>query len=170
MPMDEVDDRLVVRFLIFLLAYVAIFICYYGDSSIWKKRAFSHDLHAAPLPNRIMRPFELYNGSLLSPEGQDQRWNDFSQYYIHLQSELAKRKLDRYVIYTTTNSGLANKLNGLVSSLLVAMVTNRGLKRMYGEVSTTVVDEWLSFDSYFHLPLESHHYFKNCIDFMGYER
>ena len=113
---------------------MGIFFCYFGDSSIWKKRAFSHDLLAAPIANRYMRPFEHYNGSLLSPEGQDQRWDDFSQYYIQLQSELAKRKLNRYVIYTTTNSGLANKLNGLVSSLLVAMVTNRGLKRMCGRV------------------------------------
>ena len=134
MSMEEVDDKLVVRFLFFLLAYVGIFFCYFGDSSIWKKRAFSHDLLAAPIANRYMRPFEHYNGSLLSPEGQDRRWDDFSQYYIQLQSELAKRKLNRYVIYTTTNSGLANKLNGLVSSLLVAMVTNRGLKRMCGRV------------------------------------
>lgn len=134
MSMEEVDDKLVVRFLFFLLAYVGIFFCYFGDSSIWKKRAFSHDLLAAPIANRYMRPFEHYNGSLLSPEGQDQRWDDFSRYYIQLQSELAKRKLNRYVIYTTTNSGLANKLNGLVSSLLVAMVTNRGLKRMCGRV------------------------------------
>ena len=134
MSMEEVDDKLVVRFLFFLLASVGIFFCYFGDSSIWKKRAFSHDLLAAPIANRYMRPFEHYNGSLLSPEGQDQRWDDFSQYYIQLQSELAKRKLNRYVIYTTSNSGLANKLNGLVSSLLVAMVTNRGLKRMCGRV------------------------------------
>ena len=52
MSMEEVDDKLVVRFLFFLLAYVGIFFCYFGDSSIWKKRAFSHDLLAAPIANR----------------------------------------------------------------------------------------------------------------------
>ena len=89
------------------------------------------DLHPVPLPNCIMEPFKHYNGTLLSPEGQDRRWQDYSEYFIRYQEELSKRSIEHYVVYTTTNSGLANKLNGLVSSLLIAMVTNRGLQCIF---------------------------------------
>ena len=68
------------------------------------------------------------NGTLLSPEGQDQRWNDFMEYYKRLQMKLLDTGNEYYVIYTTTYSGLANKLNGLISGLLLAMTTNRGFQ------------------------------------------
>lgn len=68
------------------------------------------------------------NGTLLSPEGQDQRWDDFLEYYKCLQKKLMDTGKEYYVIYTTTYSGLANKLNGLVSGLLLAMITNRGFQ------------------------------------------
>lgn len=83
-------------------------------------------LDVVDLPNRIMKAFEFLNSTLLSPEGQDMRWNEYSKYYQEYQSKLTKTDLEYYVVYTTTYSGLANKLNGLVSSLLIAMVTNRG--------------------------------------------
>ena len=71
------------------------------------------------------------NSTLLSPEGQDARWNDYKKYYQEYQSKLSASGKEYFVIYTTTYSGLANKLNGLVSSLLIAMVTNRGFKRIF---------------------------------------
>ena len=46
------------------------------------------------------------------------------------QANLTATKENHYVLYSTTYSGIANKIDGLVSSLLIAMLTNRGLKRM----------------------------------------
>ena len=63
---------------------------------------------------------------MLSPESQDKRWNEYKKYYIQYQSKLSETDLEHYVVYTTTYSGLANKLNGLISGLLLAMVTDRG--------------------------------------------
>lgn len=77
-------------------------------------------------PDRIVGPFHQSNYTLLSPEIQDKRWKEYKKYYIHYQSRLSGTGLEHYVVYTTTYSGLANKLNGLISGLLLAMVTDRG--------------------------------------------
>lgn len=69
------------------------------------------------------------NGTLLSPENQDRRWEEFSLYYKQLQERLTSKQREYYVIYTTTYSGLANKLNGMISGLLLAMATGRGFQR-----------------------------------------
>lgn len=69
------------------------------------------------------------NGTLLSPENQDRRWEEFSLYYKQLQERLTRKQREYYVIYTTTYSGLANKLNGMISGLLLAMATGRGFQR-----------------------------------------
>lgn len=127
--MDDVDDRLLRRFIIYLFVFSGILVYNLFGTHTFKVLPSFRDLHPVPLPNCIMEPFKHYNGTLLSPEGQDRRWQEYSDYYIRYQEELSKRSIEHYVVYTTTNSGLANKLNGLVSSLLIAMVTNRGLQR-----------------------------------------
>lgn len=81
-------------------------------------------------PFRIMNDFPTSNYTLLSPEEQDIRWKKYQVYYQDYQAKLTETGKEYYVIYTTTYSGLANKLNGLISSLLVAMVTDRGFLRM----------------------------------------
>lgn len=82
-------------------------------------------------PFRIMNDFPNSNYTLLSPEEQDIRWKKYQIYYQDYQARLSQTGKEYYVIYTTTYSGLANKLNGLISSLLVAMVTDRGFLRIY---------------------------------------
>lgn len=77
-------------------------------------------------PDRIIGSFHQSNYTMLSPESQDKRWNEYKKYYIQYQSKLSETDLEHYVVYTTTYSGLANKLNGLISGLLLAMVTDRG--------------------------------------------
>ena len=128
--MDDVDDKLLKSFIIYLFVFSGILVYNLFGAHFLKTLPVFHDIHPVPLPNSIMEPFQHFNGTLLSPEGQDRRWRDYSEYYIRYQEELSKRSIEHYVVYTTTNSGLANKLNGLVSSLLIAMVTNRGLQRI----------------------------------------
>ena len=78
-----------------------------------------------------MESFDYHNTSWVSAEDQDRRWAAYKQYFVKYQHRLRQTSLEYYVVYTTTNSGLANKLNGLVSSLLIAMVTDRGLLRSH---------------------------------------
>lgn len=74
--------------------------------------------------------FPYFQQSKLSPKLQDQRWENFKKQYCMYQANLTATKENHYVLYSTTYSGIANKIDGLVSSLLIAMLTNRGLKRM----------------------------------------
>ena len=117
----------------FIFWVVLIFISYFLSFHNERKSPIADNsfLDIMNYPNRIIRSFAHTNGTLLSPEGQDIRWNDFVKYYQELQFALSQTDLERYVIYTTTYSGLANKLNGLISSLLIAMVTNRGFMRIH---------------------------------------
>lgn len=80
--------------------------------------------------NTALQRFSHTNGAMLSPREQDKRWEDYKQHYISYQSRLTNTSYEYYVIYHTTYSGLANKINGLVSSLLLAMLTDRGFKRI----------------------------------------
>lgn len=88
--------------------------------------ASTNALNILGFPGKIMEPFKHTNSTLLSPEEQDIRWNDYVKFYQEYQRKLSQTEFERYVVYTTTYSGLANKLNGLISSLLIAMVTDRG--------------------------------------------
>lgn len=74
--------------------------------------------------------FPYFQQTKLSPLLQDQRWENFKKLYCMYQANLTATKENHYVLYSTTYSGIANKIDGLVSSLLIAMLTNRGLKRM----------------------------------------
>ena len=94
----------------------------------WHTVGLRKDPFVIDVSDSLAGYFGHRNGTLLSPEGQDQRWKDFLEYYKHLQKKLANTGKEYYVIYTTTYSGLANKLNGMVSGLLLAMVTNRGFQ------------------------------------------
>ena len=129
LQMDEVNDQQFRRFVIFVGLFLLI-ICFSSvraSLADFDKRL--RDLALDPTPYRMVGEFEHNNGTLLSPQGQDQRWDDFSTYFIKFQADLNRRRINRYVVYSTTNSGLANKINGLLSSLLIAMVSERGLQR-----------------------------------------
>ena len=73
--------------------------------------------------------FSYFQQTKLSPQLQDLRWENFKKQYSLYQANLTATKENHYVLYSTTYSGLANKIDGLVSSLLIAMLTNRGFKR-----------------------------------------
>lgn len=73
--------------------------------------------------------FPYFQQTRLSPKLQDLRWDNFKKQYCMYQANLTATKENHYVLYSTTYSGLANKIDGLVSSLLIAMLTNRGFKR-----------------------------------------
>ena len=155
--MDDVDDVLVKKELIYIIVFAMVFVVNYAFYLLSTNPVRLSSLYLGTLPSIIIDPFQHTNGTLLSPEGQDIRWRDFVQYYCLYQSRLSRTSFNRYVIYSSTYSGLANKINGLVSSLLIAMVTDRGLKRFIVVRVSPLVADWPSFDSYFNLPLEGHH-------------
>ena len=101
--------------------------------------------------------FPYFQQIKLSPQLQDLRWDNFKKSFCSHQANLTASKEQHYVLYSTTYSGLANKVDGLVSSLLIAMLTNRGFKCIKSNSILFVVADWKSFDSYFDLPLVNHH-------------
>ena len=127
--MDEVNDQQFRRFVIFVGWFLLIICFHFMHTSLDDFEKYLRDPALDSTPYRMVGEFEHYNGTLLSPQGQDQRWDDFSRYFIKFQADLNRRRINRYVVYSTTNSGLANKINGLLSSLLIAMVSDRGLQR-----------------------------------------
>lgn len=68
--MDDVDDRLLRRFIIYLFVFSGILVYNLFGTHTFKVLPSFRDLHPVPLPNCIMEPFKHYNGTLLSPEGQ----------------------------------------------------------------------------------------------------
>lgn len=129
--MEEVDDKQFKRFVVFIGWFVLMIGLNSMKTSLVGFEKGLRDSSLDPIPYRMIGEFEHSNGTLLSPQGQDQRWDNFLEYFIKYQEELNRRHANRYVVYSTTNSGLANKINGLLSSLLIAMVSNRGLQRKY---------------------------------------
>lgn len=127
--MEDVDDTLVRKAVTFVLLFAIVVSVNYAWGVISTKSLQLSSVYLSPYPSIVMNNFRHSNGTLLSPEGQDVRWNDFKAYYSLYQSRLSRTSFEHYVIYYSTFSGLANKINGLVSCLLIAMVTDRGLKR-----------------------------------------
>ena len=160
--MDDVDDTLVKKAIAFVLLFGVVVTVNYTWGVISTKSLQLSSVYLSPYPSIVMNNFRHSNGTLLSPEGQDVRWNDYKAYYSAYQARLSRTSFEHYVIYYSTLSGLANKINGLVSCLLIAMVTDRGLKRYCLSSGRCVVADWPSFDSYFDLPLENHHVNLTC--------
>ena len=127
--MDDVDDTLVRKAIAFVLLFGVLVTVNYTWGVISTKSLQLSSVYLSPYPSIVMNNFRHSNGTLLSPEGQDVRWNDYKAYYSAYQARLSRTSFEHYVIYYSTLSGLANKINGLVSCLLIAMVTDRGLKR-----------------------------------------
>ena len=127
--MDDVDDTLVKKAIAFVLLFGVVIAVNYTWGVISTKSLQLSYVYLSPYPSIVMNNFRHSNGTLLSPEGQDVRWNDYKAYYSAYQARLSRTSFEHYVIYYSTLSGLANKINGLVSCLLIAMVTDRGLKR-----------------------------------------
>ena len=128
--MDDVDDTLVRKAITFVILFAFVVTVNYSWELISTKSLQLSSVYLSPYPSIVMHNFQHSNGTLLSPEGQDVRWNDYKAYYSAYQSRLTRTSFEHYVIYYSTLSGLANKINGLVSCLLIAMVTDRGLKRI----------------------------------------
>ena len=137
--MNEVNDHLVKQFILYLVLFAFLLVYKLSDFGMLNKTKSFLDFREYKPPYHVIDKFKHYNGTLLSPQGQDERWSDFTAYFIKFQEELSHRSVRRYVVYSTTNSGLANKINGLLSSLLVAMVSNRGLQCMVFAWSYLVV-------------------------------
>ena len=127
--MDDVDDTLVRKAIAFVLLFGVVVTVNYTWGVISTKSLQLSSVYLSPYPSIVMNNFRHSNGTLLSPEGQDVRWNDYKAYYSAYQARLSRTSFEHYVIYYSTLSGLANKINVLVSCLLIAMVTDRGLKR-----------------------------------------
>lgn len=127
--MNNIDDLLfrnaVIYIVVFIFVLVWNWVFWQSLGDIRKELVTG----VADFSRSIMEPFDYHNTTWFSAEDQDRRWEAYKQYYTEYQHRLRQTNLEYYVVYTTTNSGLANKLNGLVSSLLVAMVTDRGLLR-----------------------------------------
>ena len=81
--------------------------------------------------NKWSRRGDINYKQALCAIGQVELMMAYKEYFRKYQHRLRHSHFEYYVVYTTTNSGLANKMNGLISSLLVAMVTNRGLLRSH---------------------------------------
>ena len=127
--MDDVNIRLVWRACIFLSIFIVQSLLPKPFRSCTFFSTSKPIMDACPLPFRIIEPFYNTSEILSTPQIQDERWDRYKEYFSRYQARLTGTSHEYYVIYSTTYSGLANKLNGLVSSLLIAMVTNRGLLR-----------------------------------------
>lgn len=127
--MNNIDDLLFRKAVIYIIVF--IFVLGWNWVILELLGVAKKELMAgvSVFSKSIMEPFDYHNTTWFSADDQDRRWAAYRQYYSRYQHRLRQTSLEYYVVYTTTNSGLANKLNGLVSSLLVAMVTNRGLLR-----------------------------------------
>ena len=106
-----------------LSSFIATFVFFCALINVYLSYIYSSQF--TPLVDH----FPYFQQTKLSPQLQDERWDNFQKNYRMLQANLTATDREHYVLYSTTYSGLANKIDGLVSSLLIAMLTNRGFKR-----------------------------------------
>ena len=129
--MNNIDDLLFRRAIIYIILFVFVFLWNWVNGKASGRIDEESLLDVVGLPGSIMESFDFHNTTCVSAKDQDRRWMAYKEYFRKYQHRLRHSHFEYYVVYTTTNSGLANKMNGLISSLLVAMVTNRGLLRSH---------------------------------------
>lgn len=129
--MNNIDDLLFRRAIIYIILFVFVFLWNWVNGKASGRIDEESLLDVVGLPGSIMESFDFHNTTWVSAKDQDRRWTAYKEYFRKYQHRLRHSHFEYYVVYTTTNSGLANKMNGLISSLLVAMVTNRGLLRSH---------------------------------------
>ena len=129
--MNNIDDLLFRRAIIYIILFVFVFLWNWVNGKASGRIDEESLLDVVGLTGFIMESFDFHNTTCVSAKDQDRRWMAYKEYFRKYQHRLRHSHFEYYVVYTTTNSGLANKMNGLISSLLVAMVTNRGLLRSH---------------------------------------